>query len=147
MAVAVAPGSVPVMDRVGTPTAFTDPLAGLDFATTIPSNQRWRIHGASFLFVASAIGGNRAPAFWAGVGSSPVRVASTSVPITASQTRTVVFYDQEFYYNTQFLSIWAPVGLRAVWLPPAATVKLQVVGIQAGDQLSQVNLWLETDEV
>lgn len=133
------PGS-PVVTQIG------NPVAGNDFAITVPPNARWKLKSFAALFITAVGGGNRYPALitvrgafgsWFGFanqfqagGNSVQYGASCMTPGSA--------------VSTQFSTLPLPLDLQ---LLGGDLFETQTLGISAGDQWQRILLayeeWLD----
>ena len=148
---------------VGTIMTFADPSVGTDFSTTVPVGQAWRVWGGSCHIAASATVTNRTPTLYFKNGNNYIYVASNGLDYNHDANQTVVFYQQYAMqegsvYNATAGQVWNitnnpsglclnPVGIRAIWLPTGTVIRYYMFNMQAGDQMSQVGMLVETAAV
>jgi hypothetical protein len=129
---------------------FSNPAAGANFTTTIPTGETWRIWGGGLRMVTDATVINRNAFFKVTMDTTPVFIAGLPSAIPASQDRRVPLYDQHVYLSSSEVvdgATYHPIGCRSVWLLPDMDIEFGFGSIQAGDQISEVVLLVESEPV
>jgi len=118
-----------------------NPAAGANFSYQLPANIRWRVHGVRLWFTTSAVVGNRYVGilFTAAGGQTIHFYANFTQPENFGQAYVFADGATGVYnaYNTFH------IGIGHVELNQQGTVDSIVGGIQAGDQISDIYLWVE----
>lgn len=152
--------------QVGELMTFPDPAVGESFTTTVPTGQAWRLWGGSCHMAGSAAVTHRTPclvlASGAPFASGTVYyyVASNGQDYDHDADQTIVFYQQQAFNegppfmtgagqtwdftNNPASRVYNPVGCQSIWLPPGTVITFYMHNIQAGDQLSQCALLVES---
>lgn len=122
------------------------PAAGVDWSVQPPTNARWRIVSWSGLFVASATVANRqVAAFVSSVPGSPW-IAGPLANITAGQSANVSAAGITPYVSVLGQIIMLPLPPQLILTNGAVvlqTMGVQTVGLQVGDQWTNINLLIE----
>lgn len=141
-----------MLDGLGVVQTFASPAAGAGFSTTVPVGVRWRIWGGSALLVTSSTAANRNPFLtcksdttflWAGGQTSLTLGTVPDYSITASQSTTIVFHEQQAELNDWYVNAYFPIPCKAIWLPTGTVVALTVQNMKPSDQLSTIGLLIE----
>ena len=122
--------------------ALDDPAAGANFASSVPTGARWRVIAFRCALTADVNAANR-NVLARFLEETNVAVISTSgTAITATQVVTLLF-GFGYVEHTDTITLTQQRALPNLYLPEAASIELLVVGIQAGDQLSNINIYVE----
>lgn len=120
------------------------PAAGADLSYTVPIGVIWNVVSLTALFTASAGAANRTVAFFIkDQGGRIVYQYGIGTALTANQTCTYTFEE-----DVSLITASANGGnilepLPATWLPPDWSFGTTTANIQAGDQWSNVSLWVQ----
>lgn len=134
----------------GAPTVFPtvradvgNPAAGADWSYVIPAGNWQMVVAAHNTFVTSATVANRGPSFniTDGAGNELWAQGITAVVPASS------FIELLFQVALSFTSTAPAAGINAItlpplWLPPGFTIRSNTSALQAGDQWSNIHLWL-----
>lgn len=117
--------------------------AGTDLSFTVPVGLLWRVVSLTALFTASAAAASRIPAFFVKDQGGSIVYQYNVATLTANQTGTFTFAE-----DVSALPTFATAGIFLVpkphaWIPSSWSFGTVTAAIQAADQWSNVNAWIE----
>lgn len=138
----------PPLNRYGFPevTRHTSPAAGADFSYSIPGDYLIRVLGVFCRLVTDAnVASREVVVEYQDAESNRYALAGAGATVPASQTADYFF--SAFLGTAEFtVDASALVPLPALILRPSDKLKIHVVNVQAGDQISRVRIVWEKFE-
>ena len=123
-----------------------NPAAGQPCIVTVPNGIQWTVNGLNFSIVTSAATATRTAVITAkNATGQPMLQAFAAYGSAASQTCVVSFGPGESALTATVDFVYLSAQMGSMFLGPGATLTISFINLQAGDQISNIALMLQSE--